>query len=196
MFSATSSITSSATSSVTPIQQKPPPTSTAIKPTSSESSNKTSRGQTSGEKMKEMLENSRNKRIQKIVPKFQTSTNSEEEKFQKNLLEMMERQDNLFRESMQSLQENVRTLTHTMTQAFLMMGQIINQAVPRNPRPSHINHQILFLQLPHPSVAKVIPRGILIWGNHQISLRDTVKTMVALRKWERKKHNIHFNLQT
>ena len=49
----------------------------------------------------------------------------------------MERQDNLFGESMQSLQEDVRTLTQTMIQAFLMMGQIMNQGVPRNPPPSH-----------------------------------------------------------
>ena len=38
---------------------------------------------------------------------------------------------------MQSLQENVHTLTQTMTQAFLMMRQIMNQDVPRNPPPSH-----------------------------------------------------------
>ena len=49
----------------------------------------------------------------------------------------MESQDNLFRESMQSLPENVRNLTQTMTQAFLMMGQIMNEGVPRNPPRSH-----------------------------------------------------------
>ena len=38
---------------------------------------------------------------------------------------------------MQSLRENVRTLMQTMTQAFLMIGQIMNQGVPRNPPPSH-----------------------------------------------------------
>ena len=54
--------------------------------------------------MKEMLEYHRNKRIQRKFPKAQTSANSEEEKFEKNLLERMERQVNLFRESMQSLQ--------------------------------------------------------------------------------------------
>ena len=87
--------------------------------------------------MEEMLENCRNKRIQRILPKVRTSTNSEKEKFQQNLLERMERQDNLSRESMQSLQENVRTLTQTMTHAFLMVGQIMNQGVPCNPLPSH-----------------------------------------------------------
>ena len=56
--SATSSI-----SSVTPIQQNLPLTCTPIQPASSESSNKTSRGH--GEEMEEMLENRRNKRIQK-----------------------------------------------------------------------------------------------------------------------------------
>ena len=49
----------------------------------------------------------------------------------------MERQDNLFRKSMQSLQENVHILTQTMKQTFLMMGQIMNQDVPCNPPPSH-----------------------------------------------------------
>ena len=136
VVSAISSITSSATSSVNPIQQNLPSTSTPIQPSSSENSNKTSRGQTSREKMEEMLQNRRNKRIQRKLPKAQISTNSEKEKFQQNLLEKMERQDNLFRESMQSLQENVRTLTQTITQAFLMMGQIMNQGVPRNPPPS------------------------------------------------------------
>ena len=48
----------------------------------------------------------------------------------------MERQDNLFRESIQSLQENVRPLTQTKTEAFLMMGQITNQGVAPNPPPS------------------------------------------------------------
>ena len=35
--------------------------------------------------MEEMLENRRNKRIQRNLPKAQTSTNSEEEKFEKKL---------------------------------------------------------------------------------------------------------------
>ena len=48
VVNATSSITSSATSSVTPIQQNLPSASTRIQPSSSESSNKTSRGQNSG----------------------------------------------------------------------------------------------------------------------------------------------------
>ena len=83
MVSATSSITSCATSSVAPIQQNLPSSSTPIQPSSSESSNKMSRGQTSREKMKKMLVNCRNKRIHRKLPKAQTSTNSEEEKFQK-----------------------------------------------------------------------------------------------------------------
>ena len=124
--STTSSITSSVTSSVTPIQQNLPSTSTPTQPSSSESSNKTSRGQTYREKMKEMLENRWNKRIQRKLPTAQTSTNSEEEKFRKNLPETMERQDNLFWESIQNLQENVRALP-----------QIMNQGVHRNPPPFH-----------------------------------------------------------
>ena len=64
MVSASSSITSSATSSVTPIQQNLPLTSTPIQPSSSESSNKTSRGQTSREKMEKMLKKRRNKKNQ------------------------------------------------------------------------------------------------------------------------------------
>lgn len=56
---------------------------------------------------------------------------------QQNLLEKIERQDNLFRESMQSLQENAGTFTQTMTQAFLMMEQITIQGVARNAPPSH-----------------------------------------------------------
>ena len=51
-----------------------------------------------------MLGNCTNKRIQRKLPKFQNTTNSEEEKFQKNLLEKVERQDNLVRESMQRSQ--------------------------------------------------------------------------------------------
>ena len=51
-----------------------------------------------------------------------------------------------------------------MTQTFLMMGETMNQGVPRNSPNSHISHQILILQLPHTSVAKVIPREILILG--------------------------------
>ena len=34
---------------------------------------------------------------------------------------------------MQSLQENVHTLTQAMTKEFLIMGQIMNQGVSRNP---------------------------------------------------------------
>ena len=102
---------------------------------------------------------------------------------------------------MQSLQENVHTLTQVMTKEFLIMGQIMNQGVSRNPLHCHppppiTNHQILVLQLPHPSVAKVNPRGILIWGNHQTSLRGAVKIVVPFCKWERKQHTIHFNLKT
>ena len=73
--------------------------------------------------MEEMLKNRRNKRIQRKLPKAQTSTNSEQEKFQKNLLERMDTQDNLFQESMQSL----HILTQTITQTFLMMGQRMNR---------------------------------------------------------------------
>ena len=62
-----------------------------------------------------------------------------------------------------------------------------------------INHQVLVLQLPHPSVVKVVKvilRGSLIWGNHHLtSVRDTAQKMVVLHKWERKKHTIHFNLK-
>ena len=65
-----------------------------------------------------MLENRRNKRIQRKLPEAQTSTNSEEEEFQKNSLERIERQDNIFREGRQSLQENVNTLTQTITQTM------------------------------------------------------------------------------
>ena len=50
-------------SSVNPIQQNLLSTSTTIQPSSSENSNKTSRGEISHEKMEEMLENHRNKRI-------------------------------------------------------------------------------------------------------------------------------------
>ena len=38
---------------------------------------------------------------------------------------------------MQSLQGNLRILTQTVTQEFLMMEQIMNQGVPRNPPLSH-----------------------------------------------------------
>ena len=93
------------------LQQNLAFTSTSVHLSSSESSNQMSRGQVSREKMEGILENCRNKRTQRKLPGVQTRTRSEEEKFQQNLLEWMERQDNLFRESMQSLQENVHTLT-------------------------------------------------------------------------------------
>ena len=50
--------------------------------------------------MEEMLGNRKNKGIQRKLSKAQTSANSEEEKFQQNLLEGMEREENLFRKSM------------------------------------------------------------------------------------------------
>ena len=59
IISATDSITSSANSSVTPIQQNLPSSSTPIQLSSSESSNKTSRGETSRDKMEGMSENCR-----------------------------------------------------------------------------------------------------------------------------------------
>ena len=90
-------IATSSISFVTSIQQNLPWTSAPTQPSPSEISNKTSRGQTSREKMDEMLENRKNKRIQrKQLPRAQTSTNSEEEKFQQNLLERIERQETFF----------------------------------------------------------------------------------------------------
>ena len=83
-------------SSVTPIQQNLPPISTPIHSSSKEKSNKTSRGKTSPEKIEKMLENRSNKIIQRKLPKAQTSTKSEEEKFWQNLLERMERLDTFF----------------------------------------------------------------------------------------------------
>lgn len=84
--------------------------STPVQLSSSESSNQMSRGQVSREKMGGILQNCRNKRNQRKLPGVQTSARSEEEEFQQNYLEWMERQDKLFLENMQSLQENVRTL--------------------------------------------------------------------------------------
>lgn len=72
MASATSDI-----SSVSPIQQNLLSTSITIQPPSSESSNKTLRGETSQEKMEEMLENCGNKREKKerkVYKKTQTMT--------------------------------------------------------------------------------------------------------------------------
>ena len=90
-------IATSSISFVTSIQQNLPWTSAPTQPSPSEISNKTSRGQTSREKMDEMLENRKNKRIQrKQLPRAQTSTNSEEEKFQQNLLERIERHETFF----------------------------------------------------------------------------------------------------
>ena len=84
-----------------------------------------------------MLRNHRNERIQRKLAKAETSTNLEEEKFKQNLLERMEGQDNLFRESISSVQNNVGTLTQTMRQAFLMMEQIMNEGVLRSIPPCH-----------------------------------------------------------
>ena len=75
----------------------------------------------------------------------------------------------LFRESMQSLQENVRTLTQTMTQASLMMGQIMSQVVPCNYHYQPSRYQLSNFGSP------------ISYEN-----RDTVKAMVALLKCERK----------
>ena len=47
-------------------------------------------------KLQEMLGNRKNKGIQRKLSKTQISANSEEERFQQNLLERMERQENLF----------------------------------------------------------------------------------------------------
>ena len=97
---------------------------------------------------------------------------------------------------MRSLQENVRILTQAMTQAFLMMGQIMNQAVSRNPPLSHYEPS---------SFGSPITSSLSCEGNsqrnpnlenYQLSLRDTVKTTTVLRQWERKKHITHFNLKT
>ena len=60
-----------------------------------------SKGQTSGEKIEEMLENRRNKRIQRKLPIGPNQHKFRGKQFQQNLLERMERQDNHFRESMQ-----------------------------------------------------------------------------------------------
>ena len=106
----------------------------------------------------------------------QTSTNSEEEKFRKNLPEKMERQDNLFRESMQGLQENVRTLP-----------KIMNQGVHCNPPPSHYQASnfgsVITFSFSCESKSQRNPN---LGESSNISERQ-VKSMVALRKWERKK---------
>ena len=61
-----------------------------------------------------MLGNRKNKGIQRKLSKAQTSANSEEEKFQQNLLERMERQKTFF--------EKVCKIYTSI----LMMGQIMN----------------------------------------------------------------------
>ena len=70
---------------------------------------------------------------------------------------------------MESLQENVLTLMQTMTQAFLMMGQIMSQVVPRNYHYQPSRYQLLNFGSPI-----------------SYESRDTVKAMVALLKCERK----------
>ena len=75
MVGATSSITSGANSSVTPIHQNLSSTSKPIQQSSGESSNKRSRGQILSEKIKKMFENCRNKRIDRKLPKVETVPN-------------------------------------------------------------------------------------------------------------------------
>ena len=111
-----------------------------------------SKGQTSGEKIEEMLENRRNKRIQRKLPIGPNQHKFRGKQFQQNLLERMERQDNHFREVCKFTRERAY-FTQTMTQAFLMIEQIMNQCVPHNQKvcliihhPPIINHQILVLQ--------------------------------------------------
>ena len=96
--------------------------------------------------------------------------------------------------SMQNLQENVHNLTQTMTQEFL--GQMMNQGVPRNPPPSHYQPSNFGSPVTSSFSCEVIPRGILIWGNHRTSLRDTIKTIVAFAQMGEEKHTIHVNLKT
>ena len=100
---------------------------------SSENSNK--RGQTSRKKMDEMTENWRNKRIQSKFQRAQFKVNSEEGEFEQILLERMEGQNNFFKYTKFTWEHLI--LMQSMTQAFLMMGQIINQSMSLNLLPSH-----------------------------------------------------------
>ena len=93
------------------------------------------RGQTSRKKMDEMPENRRNKRIQSKFQRAQFKANSEEGEFEQILLERMEGQNNFFKYTKFMWEHLI--LMQSMTQAFLMMGQIINQSMSLNLLPSH-----------------------------------------------------------
>ena len=74
--------------------------------------------------------------------------------------------------------------------SILMMGQIMNQVMPCNKEPSH--NQLSYFGS---RIISSFSCGNNSQRNHLTYLRDTVKTLIALRKWERKKHTTHFNFE-
>ena len=86
-----------------------------------------------------------------------------------------------------------------MTQAFLMMGQKMSQVLPPNPPSSHYIptsfHSPMTSSFSCESNYQMNPN---LGESFKISEGYRVQAIVALRKWEKKKHThtIHFNLKT
>lgn len=71
--------------------------------------------------MKEILENCKSRKIQRKIPKASHSTTLEKERFLQKLLSRDERQDK-YHESMESMPQDVLTLTQNMTLGYPLMG--------------------------------------------------------------------------
>ena len=97
--------------------------------------------------MKDFTENKRNKKIESKQSKEQKVGTTEEQKFQKKVLEGMEHKDKIFSKTVYSLQRNLAHLTQTVSEAFIMMLQAMNQGsfstpIPAIPRQDFTNFPI------------------------------------------------------
>ena len=123
--------------SVNLTQQNIPSISTAILTSSHKSINKMSRGQVSWEKMERMFENCRNKRIQRKLLEAQTVQIQRKKCFNETYQSGWRGGITFFEKVCKVYNKAYLFFTKTMTQAFLIMGQKMNQGVPRNSPPSH-----------------------------------------------------------
>ena len=86
--------------------------------------------------MKDFIENKRNKKIESKQSKEQKVGTTEEQKFQKKVLEGMEHKDKIFSKTVYGLQRNLAHLTQTVSEAFIMMLQAMNQGSFSTPIPT------------------------------------------------------------
>ena len=148
-----------------------------------------SRRQPLWEKMKEILENCKSRKIQRKIPKASHSTTLEKERFLQKLLSRDERQDK-YHESMESMPQDVLTLTQNMTLGYPLMGYkwwIMMFRVIHHP--VIINPQKLFFSWYLPTVAKFSFTWVLIWGNDLISLRSMVLNNSDITEMGKEKTN-------